>query len=341
MVKSNYKAWHIRRDDFSDSWSEADKLRFFARYAILAPSGHNTQPWKLTTHKNSLTVSINKSHFLSADGSGLLSVEPYISIGTFLEVFSLAARGFGYAITVRLFSKEDQIAEISIKSKSAPEPHLLDAITARVSNRNPFQETPISQKSLGAITANNLSGVATTLVTGKHDMDFIAEQTENAVEAIMGNPHYRKELSKWVRINPTRKHDGMPGFTHGFGHLQSLVSRAAVRHLPKHGPQAKKSGALIRKSGALVIVCCTDNKKESFVNAGRLYSQICVLAQDSGLATSALGASVIHADTREEVKQYFKIKVRPIYILRLGQATTAARHSPRWPLEKVLSRAAS
>ena len=118
-----------------------------------------------------------------------------------------------------------------------------------------------------------------------------------------------------------------------------MISKAAVRNGPKNGPQAKKSAELIIKSGALVIVRCTDDKKESFVNAGRLYSQICILSNDSGLATSGLGASVLDADTRKKVTQHFNIQDRPIYIIRMGKATTAARHSPRWPVEKILKAA--
>jgi len=337
MLKKNYRAWQINPNDFSEKLSDTEKLKFFARYAILAPSGHNTQPWKLKIRNESVTVSINKEHYLSEDGSGLLSVEPFISIGTLLEIFVLAARGFGYALSIHLFPHEGQIATIRIKGKVAAKPYLLNAIVTRASNRNPFQASSISQKSLDSIVATRLTRVKTTLITDKNDICFIAEQTEIAVKSIMRKPPYRIELSKWVRTNFTRSYDGMPGFTHGFGDFMSLLSKLAVRHALKYGPQAKKSKDLINKSGALIIVRCINDKKESFIDAGRLFSQICVLANNSGLAASALGASVIDPDTRKKVKQHFNIKDRPIYILRLGKPTIIAPHSPRWPLEKILN----
>lgn len=338
MFKRNYAAWSIDKNKFSHQWSDIEKLLFFARYAILAPSGHNTQPWKLFLRKKSIAVAINKAHYLSIDGSGLLSVEPYISLGTFLEVYNLAAKGFGYELKIQLFPDEKHVAEIMIKSTTEPRLQLLDAITTRVSNREQYKSEPVAESTLAKISSHDFSGVASTLVNTRSDIDFVANQTRVALESIMSNSFYRKELSKWVRTNHTRKYDGMPGFTHGFGDTQSLVSKMAVRYIPKHGPGAKKSEKLIQHSGALIIVCCSNEQTESFINAGRLYSQLCVMANSSGLATSALGASVLDSNTRELMKQHFNIQDRPIYIIRLGKAFSKAEHSPRWPLEKIISR---
>ena len=39
-------AWTIHADELPHSGTDEDKLRFAPRYAVLAPSGHNTQPWE-------------------------------------------------------------------------------------------------------------------------------------------------------------------------------------------------------------------------------------------------------------------------------------------------------
>lgn len=338
MVKRNYRAWNVDASRFDHQSSDIDKLLNFARYAVLAPSGHNTQPWLLSTAGASLQIAIHPDRHLSIDGSGLLSVEPYISIGTFLEVLHLAAKGFGYRLGIKLFPGGQYVADVRIMGHATPEPRLLDAIKTRVSNRTPYRQTPLDKNILLNLTKHSLSGIDFTIVSNRDDIEFVGEQTGPAITKIMNNPLYRTELSQWVRTNQTRKYDGMPGFTHGFGSIQSLVSKAAVKHAPTGGPQAKKSRALIVHSGALVIVRCKDDKKESFVNAGRLYSQICVLANDSGIASSALGAAVLDSTSRETIKKHFGIEDRPIYILRLGKAAKASRHSPRWPTEKLMSR---
>lgn len=337
--KNNYAAWNVRAKDFRDDWTNAEKLAFFARYAILAPSGHNTQPWKLKVAKDSLHLLLNKEHYLSIDGSGLVSVEPFVSLGTFLEAFCLAARGFGYTVDAHTFPAKHIAATLTLGKPVAPEPELLDAIVHRVSNRNHFDTRAVDSAKLQALTEFAFSAVNTTVVTSREDIDFIAGETEVAITAIMNNPVYRQELSRWVRTNQTRKFDGMPGFTHGFGHVKSLLAKTAIKHAPAGGPQARKSGDLIRNSSALVIVRCSEDSKSAFLNAGRMYSRISILAQRDGLATSALGASVLDPQTRSNVKKHFGINDRPVFILRIGKAKTSSRHAPRWPLEKLLSRA--
>lgn len=336
MVKLNYQPWHIEASDFDPKWSDINKLLYFARYAILAPSGHNTQPWLLSTEGNVLSVAVHPNHHLSIDGSGLLSVEPLVSIGTFLEALKLAAEGFGYKLKIDLQLNRKQLAKIQIDKKVKSKPNLLDAITTRVSNRNYFETAKIPTEKLNAIISHEFDGVETTVVSAREDIEFIGEQTEIALGSIMSHPPYRLELSKWVRVNHTGKHDGMPGFTHGFGNIQSLISKAAIKHAPAGGPQGKKSRNLIVHSSALVIIRSKTNDEESFIQAGQLYTQICVLANANGIATSALGAAVLDPITREAVKEKFGIKDRPVYILRLGKALHESKHSPRWPLEMLL-----
>lgn len=336
-LKNNFSAWHVSPEEFSEDMTSSEKLLYFTKYAILAPSGHNTQPWLIEESGKSIDIKINQDHHLSIDGSGMLSVEPYISIGTFLEVLNLAGLGFGYMLNIRLFPVSTVVATVSIKRKTKAIPSLLEAITNRVSNRNPFEPQTIEKELLRSLVSANFDGVATKTVTDRSDVSFISEQTEHAVKSIMSKPAYREELSRWVRTNQTRRYDGMPGFTHGFGNIKSLASKFAVKRGVKLGPQAKHSKELILASGALIVVSCLDSSKNSFVNAGRTYSSICVLATKNGLATSALGASVVDPNTRSKIKKHFKITARPIYILRLGTKSKIASHSPRYPAELVTS----
>jgi nitroreductase len=37
--------WDVREADFPRTGLPAEQLRFLLHYAVLAPSGHNTQPW--------------------------------------------------------------------------------------------------------------------------------------------------------------------------------------------------------------------------------------------------------------------------------------------------------
>ena len=45
-MKANYKPWEVKIEDFHKQSTEADKLKFLLNFAVLAPSSHNSQPWK-------------------------------------------------------------------------------------------------------------------------------------------------------------------------------------------------------------------------------------------------------------------------------------------------------
>ena len=44
--------WNVSADDFPVDGTSEEKLWFLVRYAILAPSTHNTQPWRFRIHGN-------------------------------------------------------------------------------------------------------------------------------------------------------------------------------------------------------------------------------------------------------------------------------------------------
>ncbi|QQS18599.1 hypothetical protein IPL68_00635 [Candidatus Saccharibacteria bacterium] len=246
MNKRNYSAWQIDSREFNTSLTSNEKLLYFARYAILAPSGHNSQPWLLTPAHESLLLTVNPDHHLSADGSGLLSVEPFISLGTFVETFVSAARGFGYMVNVTLFPEKHVVAKLQLGEICEAEPSLLNAIVRRVSNRNPFETQPLHTDILQRLVSRCPSGVAAHTVTTQKDIAFINEQTSAAIRSIMGKQAYRNELSTWVRGNLTRRFDGMPGFTHGFGLAASLMAKMAVKRGASPGAQVKKANSLIK-----------------------------------------------------------------------------------------------
>ena len=253
-IKPNYSAWSIKESEFPTSGSDTDKLIFFCNYAILSPSGHNSQPWLINIQTDSITLSINKDHYISGDKSGLLSVEPYVSLGAFIETLSFAAEAFGYKLSIDYSSDDSSIATFKINSKIPSRPELLTAITSRVSNRFPFKNEEIDKKVLKQLTSHNFASISVRTVTSSKDKAFLGDMTKRAIKSIMSKPKYRQELAEWVRTNTTKKYDGMPGFTHGINLTLSIIAKYAVRYASKHGPQAEKSKDLIIKSGAIIIM---------------------------------------------------------------------------------------
>jgi hypothetical protein len=113
--------WNVSEDEFPTKGSMYDKLKFFLRYAILAPSIRNTQPW-------AFKILSNNTIELYADNSRALTVvdpdgrQLIISCGATLGYLQITINHFGYKYKTELLSASNVkikdkrlLAKISIK----------------------------------------------------------------------------------------------------------------------------------------------------------------------------------------------------------------------------------
>src|SRR3712207_6427594 len=148
------EAWNVSENDFPKDGSFSEKLHFLLRYAILAPSGHNTQPWLFNIIVQNSIIEIY------ADRSRALPLvdpddrELIISCGAALYHLRLAANHFGIVdeevqllpdgnnnnpdLLARVRLKEDD-NKGTIKKQAERDAPLFEAITKRRSNRSPFE----------------------------------------------------------------------------------------------------------------------------------------------------------------------------------------------------------
>lgn len=87
-------AWDVKDTDFPASGSLFDQLKFILRYSVLAPSGPNTQPWKLSIKDSEVSLIADLSRSLP-------SLDPthrtlYLSHGCLLTNTLIAAEHFGF-----------------------------------------------------------------------------------------------------------------------------------------------------------------------------------------------------------------------------------------------------
>lgn len=335
MKKENYSAWHINSELFSEDWSPLQKLQFFIKYAVLAPSGHNTQPWLFKHKGQALLLTFNASKSLGYSGS--LAAEPYVSLGSCLETLRLAALGFGYELQIAYEFKDELIATIELGAKQTADKSLLKAITQRVSNRSSFSKKPLPESLQTMLTHSEFDDVSLLLVSDQQQIEFLAEQTKVSTETIMTDAKFRAELSMWVRNNHTKKYDGMPGFAQGMPTPPSMVARQVVKRIDISKTQAKKDSKRVLESSSINILMAHNTRPTAFLNVGRLYARNCVLAQQQGVASSGVGAAAIDPTAKKLVKDTLGLKHLPTAMIRLGYASKPARHTPRWPASRVTS----
>ena len=146
MSAGNLAAWNIGPSDFPRNGTAAEKARFAIAYAILAPSSHNTQPWRFVIVDDELLVCADRSRSLAV-------IDPFdreliISCGAALFNLRVVFSHFAVPIEITTFpqsSDPDILARMVFPRSGSTSPdlgQLFDAMTLRVTNRSSFAEEP-------------------------------------------------------------------------------------------------------------------------------------------------------------------------------------------------------
>lgn len=228
----NNNVWEIDEKEFPIESSIEDKIKFWLKYAILAPSAHNNQPWRCKIQDNAVNIYLDLKY---TPWTGTMR-QTLFSIGAFIENLRQAASHFGYLssfIAPLLIDKKGVIASVTfepINSNDAPAPemNLFDGITKRHTNRGLYQEESheaiISQiqalpkhkdvflsvvtdadskKKIGSIIRKGV-GIALSMAPLKRELSnfvcFLNENLETGipVEAMIKDPEKCPTGKEWV-----------------------------------------------------------------------------------------------------------------------------------------------
>ena len=330
---SNYSAWKVRAEDLPTTGSLEQKLMFLCRYAILAPSVHNSQPWRFEVGSGFIEVKLEKERVLGAgDPTGR---EGWISLGACIENLLVAGEFFGLSGQ----PGETNAEGVTLLFKPAPPSQdaspLLNATVYRATDRGPYSKATLPVNVINQLNAISRPGVSVVVRDDTEMINMVANLTERAIGMALSNPSFRTELSGLVHHNWTRSHIGMPGFSLGVSGARSGLESRIIRGGLMIDKQAKKESQAIRASAAIVLVLSEGDTRQYWLEAGRAYQRAALVATAHGLHCSTTAATVEAADFHLDIEQLVQTKGRLQTVMRLGKSNNRVRHSPRLPLESV------
>jgi hypothetical protein len=128
------------------------RVRFLLRYAILAPSSHNSQPWLFRVRNDGVDVHIDWERWLMVADADKREI--HVSIGCALENLLIAAERFGYAHEVehRADEGDGPAVVVDLTSREADptrDPELFEQIPVRRTNRNLYDGEPVPKELMG------------------------------------------------------------------------------------------------------------------------------------------------------------------------------------------------
>jgi hypothetical protein len=333
--------WNVSTTGFPDDGDAAEKLTFLLRYAVLAPSGHNTQPWLFSVHGDTVELYADRTQALAV-------VDPEdraltISCGAALFNLRVALRRFGYRDdTYELVpdpEDADLLARVRLVEGEPPshdEEALFEAIPKRRTTRAAYdeREVPIELQ-------RELEGDAVREGVWLHQVPdaerrTIAELIAGGDRAQMADKRFRRELAAWVHPNRSRASRGMRGYGFGFRDLMSHAGPIVIRTFDIGKGQAAKDLELAERSPLLGVLGTGADSPRAWLAAGQAMERILLRACVHGLTASFLNQPVEVDDLRPRLADAIgRAGDHPQLVMRFGYGPDVA-HSPRASVEDVL-----
>jgi len=341
MNQTALSAWQVEESGFPSNGTIEDKLRFAVNYAILAPSSHNTQPWRFLIQHDTLQVCADRSRALPVTDP--FDRELLISCGAALFNLRAALARFGCAYDITAFpypSEPDVLAQLRVH----PQGHLdsaiaalLPAITRRVTDRHPYPMKSIAPGMQAAWRAGAADeGVALSFVDAEQTRIEIAELITEVDRVQFQDAGFRRELASW--IHPARASDGMPAYAQGVHALLDFATpivSLAIRTFDVGGGVAASHRRLAQGSPLLACFSTTMDDAPAWLATGQALQRVLLIATDAGYAASYLNQLIEVPQYRSRLQQLTACETYPQILLRIGRGGTPP-HTPRRPVDEVL-----
>lgn len=335
-------AWRVDESELGAQASAADKLRFALRYAVLAPSSHNTQPWRFALDGE--TVTLNADRLRALPVADPYDRELVISCGAALLNLRVALSHFGLAYAITLFpspADPDMLARLRL----VPDGHvdaslapLFGAIVQRVTTRLPFADEPVAPDVRERLArAAQAEGVEIACVHAHDERTRLAEWIAEADRRQFDDPRFRRELAGW--IHSSRRDDGMPLYAEGVGTLLDFATplvTLAIRTFDIGGGVAAAHQALAAGSPLIVCIATGADDAPAWLAAGQALERVLLTGVSDGLTASYVNQPIEVEALRERLRATLKIDGAPQLLLRMGRGPAVA-HAPRRPLADVIS----
>lgn len=333
--------WNVSPSGYPERGSTPEKLRFLLRFALLAPSNHNTQPWWFQLRNNELELYADRARALTV--SDPEDRELVISCGCALFHLRTAMRFFGRTDRIRILprvSDPDLLARITlgdVRVPSTEECALFQSITRRHTNRRAFEKRPVPGGVLSMLQAEaHAEGAWLHIIEDEHERSTAADLIAQADRDQAADDDFRAELAAWMRDNEDNRRDGIPGYTLGMGDIASRVGPLLVRTFDWGDGKAARDRQLAEGSPALVVLGTEEDETQDWVAAGQALSAVLLHACSEGVSASFLNQVVQVRALRSALADCLRLNGFPQIVMRLGYGEPVSP-TPRRPVEAILT----
>lgn len=319
--------------------SMTDPYTELIRCACLAPSGHNTQPWKFHIQGDTIRITADTSRQLPVVDPA--DRELFISLGCALENLLIAAAHTGFAAQAAVFPDDDPAAiRVRLSPANPVSDPLFDAIPRRQSTRNLYDGQPVPGSILEQLRSLKAEpGISLQLVTPGAEMDTLIQRVVEGDQSQYSDRAFVEELIRWVRFNEAEAARMMDGLSSQCTGNPSTPRWLGALFLRLGGPGwiSKADEKKMRTSSGLALFLTESDDRLAWVNTGRAYERFALTATTLGLKMALMNQPVEVPPLRGKLGKDLPLNgAYPQLLVRFGYAEEMPR-SLRRPLSQVIA----
>jgi hypothetical protein len=319
----------------------SERLQFLLRWALLAPSRHNTQPWSFEIEGPELRVYADTARALPvADPDGRQLV---MSCGAAIANLRLAAAHFGHATSVEVVPshrRDGLLARVRLEERRATTPEaeeMFQAIPRRRTNRLPLDGREPPEGLVTALMREARREGAWLRPVEEGERRAVAELVAEGDEVQWSSPRFRAELAQWTRPNSTTRKDGMPGYAHGMSDAAAMVHPLLVRFTNPAHEEAERDRRRATCCKALLVLSTPRDGEAEWIAAGEALQRVLLRATACGLFASYFAQPIETPVLRRRLCDILVDPGAPQVMFRLGYGLEV-RPVPRRGVGDVLRR---
>jgi hypothetical protein len=313
----------------------------------MAPSSHNSQPWLFRVQGESVFIFADRERRLPA-------VDPFdreltISVGPATCALRIAMRAHGIgercAIMASPERHRDLLALVRATGHHEPTPEdvvLCHAIPARRTNRGPYRNDPIEDKTTAIISrAAQAEDAMFAPFDDKKTKHKLAHLIAEGDKLQFKDSRFKRELAHWMRANHAEARDGLPMYAidaHHVGPMWDALSHFSplvVRRFISPKKQAAHDEDLADHSPVLAVLYTREDGPWEWMRAGQGLMRGLLQATACGVSHSYLNQPIEVPALRERLAREAGLTGVPQLVLRLGHGEDCSA-TPRREVKDVL-----
>jgi hypothetical protein len=309
----------------------------------LAPSVHNTQPWKVKLESSEVVISLDTHHALEdGDPTGRQTM---ISLGIFSEALALGASQYGLDVA-SVYIHTEQIRITFALGTNPPQKtkgldSLVTALHTRCSDRSIYKPLNLDEQQLQHIRASSASSttssVSTHAITDEAIISKVAALTSNAIGVALSSPAFRHELTQYLVMPGSSRQRGIAVKSLHISRPKALLQPIVL----KTGRGLKSEAELEKRrwlsASGLVIITADGDMPKYWFEVGRAYLRASLAIEELGLSQATSAAIVEASNYHEDIEDMLHTKQRILAIIRVGHGSAVKHFSPRISTEQILA----